>query len=99
MIKRMFELNLDGRTLAILIWIAALVTAVLAFVLATSNTAEAERWLAGLASVALAFVGYTTLTEAKERQRQPTQWQTLVWVGTLLITVFFLARAVTRVTF
>lgn len=97
MIKQIFELHLNERALAILIWITAIVTAVLTLVLAESNASRIGQILAALATVAFAFVGYSTLSDGPTRH--PTRWQIVVWFFTFLITVFFLARAVTRATF
>src|SRR5262249_45450309 len=85
---------LDGFELAVVIWMTAVAAGAMALVPSTSSVGQWERTLPALASAALAFLGYTEFAERS--RRIPTPLQSVVWLGTFVLVLFFLARALTR---
>jgi FtsH-binding integral membrane protein len=93
MARWMNEINVSTPSLAMLIWLTALLAGALTFI-PNSSDRPFEQWLAALACIALIFVGYTMV--AQQPRRTSNGWQATVWVGTFLLVLIFFVRALLR---
>jgi hypothetical protein len=86
----MSALRLRYQTLAWLMCIAAAIAAILTVVPMSQQIIE--RILAAFASIAFAYTGYCMYFD--KRSELATRWQSFVWMGTILLMIGFLIRAV-----